>query len=274
MSNPTTTYTIVLGCAMMLSCQRSEPSKVDSNLSEKVSPVNAALADTAPGQLSSTDTGSTSDELTTVRNVLAPNPVTVGSSLGRTFQGEIVAEVILPKPSEPATLRYMASGERMRMRLDGSASDFDLIADGKVIALINHASHSFQKFDLDKLSGKAPSDQSRDTARLVHTENDEPVTFQSGLRCEDHTFKGPDTEIHACVAGLPGAFERGVFEHVTGIKIPTWLAMLLENDEIPLRARGHAGNSGEFSMTVTRYAAEPLPDESFIVPPNYALKTM
>lgn len=271
MKNRTIALSYTALSLLFFGCKETEPAKVQPNIAERASPINAAMstAQLRP-EPSNTNLSSTSD-VTTVRNVLPPNPMTVGASLGRTFQGEIVADVVTSSKSQPATFRYMASGDRMRMRLDGSTKDFDLIGDGKTLAVLDHSKHSFRKLDLSTLSS-APVQKSVTEDRkndLERSENEDAVTFQVGLRCEEHTIKGPRTEIKACVAALPGAFERSVFERATGVIVPAWLASLVDNDEIPLRARGHAGESGEFTITVTRYSPEPLPEATFIVPTNY-----
>lgn len=259
-------------CMMQVGCNEPERTKVSPNIAEQVSPVNTALATTMPLRPAPSATAlSSSTDLTTVRTVLPPNPKTVGASLGRTFQGEIVADISTSGTKQNATFRYMASGDRMRMRLDGSSSDFDLIGDGKTLAVLDHSNHSFSKVNLSELStAPVAKDTSVDRKNdLKRSENEDAVTFQAGLRCEEHTLKGPQTEIKACVGALPGAFERSVFERATGILVPAWLATLVDEDEIPLRAQGHAGNSGEFTIAVTRYSPEPLPDASFMIPANY-----
>lgn len=271
------TIALTAVCTLFVwACDNRERNKVEANAAEQLSPVNTALANTArllPAP-SSTETSSSMTDVT-VRNTLAVNPATVGASLGRTFQGEIVADVFLPNKSQPAAFRYMASGDRMRMRLDGSTSDFDVIAEGKTLAVLNHGNHSFRKFDLpDVDDGPVSKGVSGDRKNdLKISKNEDAVTFQAGLRCEEHTITGAHTEIHACVAGLPGAFERGLFERATGVQLPAWLAALVDNEGIPLRARGHHGNSGDFTLTVTRYSAEPLADASFLVPSNYVQDT-
>lgn len=268
------TVAITTLCTLFVgACDSRERNKVEANVTEQISPVNTALANTSPllPAPSTTETSSTVTDVTVRNNLAAVNPATVGASLGRTFQGEIVADVFLPNKSQPAAFRYMASGDRMRMRLDGSPSDFDVIADGKTLAVLNHVHHSFRKFDLSELkAGPVSKDESANRKNdLKIAENEDAVTFQAGLRCEEHTITGPNTEIRACVAGLPGAFERRVFEQATGVKLPAWLATLVDKEEIPLRARGRHQGSGEFTVTVTRYSAEPLADASFLIPSNY-----
>jgi hypothetical protein len=266
-----------------VACNTTDRTKTVPNTVENAVPVNAAPAQGTYGNAvintsplraaqSAIETATNSDA---VRTLLPPNPATIGASLGRSFQGEIVADISLPNKAQPAAFRYMASGDRMRMRLDGSPSDFDLIADGKSLAVLNHAKNSFRKFDLSELSNapvQKPSNVDRKND-LDEKENEDAVTFQAGLRCEEHTIKGPNTEIQVCVAALPGEFERATFERATGIKVPAWLAKLVDNDEFPLRARGHYDNSGEFTATVTRYVPDPLPEATFIIPANYVQET-
>lgn len=270
MKQPSITLVYTLLSALSVACNYPERTKPDPHISEQISPVNAALVTTSHVNTAPLPAGSVPDA-TTIRNLLPPNPVTVGASLGRAFQGEIVAEVTTPNKKQPATLRYMASGGRMRMRLDGSPADFDLIADGKMLSVLDHASHSFRVVDLSESSAEPVGKDLRADRmnELKVTENPDAVTFQVGVRCEERLITGPQTQIQSCVAALPGAFEWPVFERATGIVIPAWLTFLLDNEDLPLRAQGHYDNSKEFKSTVVRYAPEPLPEESFIVPANY-----
>lgn len=269
---PLITLVSTLVAAMSVGCNYPERSKPDPHISEQISPVNAALVTTSHLNTARSPGGSAvQTDATTIRNVLPPNPVTVGASLGRAFQGEIVAEVTTPNKKEPATLRYMASGGRMRMRLEGSSNDFDLIADGKTLSVLDHANRTFRVVDLSESSPepavKEPNANLMNELKVK--ENPDAVTSQAGVRCEEHLITGPQTQIQTCVAALPGAFEWPIFERATGIGIPAWLAILLDNEDLPLRAQGYYNNSKEFKSTVVRYAPEPLPEESFIIPSNY-----
>lgn len=204
------------------------------------------------------------------RTLLPPNPATVGATLGRTFQGELVADVTLPGKAQAATFRYATSGDRLRMRLEGSPKDFDLLAEGKTLKILDHKQKTYRNLDLTSVKDKPIADKATRPEDLEATANEKIVTSQAGLRCEERKISGEQTDIQACVSALPGSFERGVFEQATGIAIPAWLASLIDDEEIPLRAKGRQpGTPGEFSVVVTRFSAEVLSEEAFAVPTGY-----
>lgn len=272
-STGTKALLLCVALATCFACNVPERTQPDVRVARQAAPVDVALVTT--GQSSSmSSTDSSSSPTSTVRSFSTRDPVNVGGSLGRTFRGEMVLEISTAGKAQPATLRYLATGGKMRVRLDGSAFDFDLIAEGKRLTVIDHATHSFRELDLTELS-KVPSssDPRLDVNNELTVSNDDSVTFESGLRCEVHTITGPRTKVQTCVSSLPGAFKRTVFERATGIVLPAWLTLLLDGDQIPLRARGYHNGSSEFKSTVLRYTPQTLPEEVFLVPFNYAKKT-
>ena len=184
-------------------------------------------------------------------------------NLSRNFQGELVADISLPGQQEPATLRYASHSNKLRMQLQGTPTPFDILAVNERLHVLEHDKNSYRTLDLQQIE----ANQEHDTIRSTISGE---LGKQVGLVCHKRTMHADDYRIEACVAGLPGDFEMGVFEKATGVRIPDWLATLIDEGSMPLLATAYGPDNRElFSVTVSRYSPDPVPAALFELPANY-----
>jgi len=257
MSNNLKVSLVALAAIAALGCDRSESESMALNPGDEAptAPATGGLAThqqpgAPPGEVPPTVAAATA---------VAP----LENNLARNFQGEFVAEIIRRGQAQPATFRYASHSEKLRMQLQGTSKDFDVLARDDRLHVLDHDNDRYRSFDLSEMDSKAefenvPSKISGEMGRI------------EGVNCEKRTMQAEGLRIEMCVGAIPGKFELGVFEKATGVEAPDWLATLIEDSFIPLTATAYTEDGQEaFSMKVTKYSPNPAPAALFELPSTY-----
>lgn len=193
----------------------------------------------------------------------------VDENMGRNFQGRM--EFLVKVAGQPdRALRYLSRGNASRLQVDRKTDPVDvLFLDDHVYAL-DHSNKTYRLFELAKISGK-PSD-AISAVKIVHPTPLTPLTHKmiQGVACEDWTVTEGAITVEACVAALPGSFDVGKFEAVTGLNVPTWLQRLLAEDDLPVSLRAKDASGRElYSAVLEAYVPGPIDVENLSLPPGY-----
>jgi hypothetical protein len=195
----------------------------------------------------------------------------VSQNMGRGFQGSLLLRV--RDGSRTHELRYLSLGDRARIQIDARTSGgaqaplhFDAVLEGDNILIFDHAKRTIRTISLAQIKPRPGSDASA----AVHVKKTGESVTLGGVPCEPYQIEQPDLRVTACVSALPGSFDIGKFETVSGIQAPAWVEALLNQQQFPLRAqvtdpKGH----DRYSLELVEYSPGPVNTALLTVPADY-----
>jgi hypothetical protein len=195
----------------------------------------------------------------------------VAQNMGRGFQGSLLLRV--RDGSQSHELRYLSLGNRARIQIDARTAEsqrapvhFDAVLEGENILVFDHAKRTIRTIALAHIEPR-PSSAATGTVQVKKT--GESVNL-GGVPCEPYQIEQPGLRITACVAALPGSFDIGKFETVSGIQAPAWVEALLSQERFPLRAQVQdtAGHP-RYSLELVEYSPGPVSSALLAVPSDY-----
>jgi len=185
-------------------------------------------------------------------------------NMGRNFQGAL--QMHLRGPRVTRDMRFYARGNDARLQIDagGGKPVFDGLLWADNISVLDHARRTYRTFALGSVKP-----EERDTSRVKLEHHDERVLID-GVPCERYELQDADWRIDACVSGLPGSFDVGKFQAVSGIEVPAWTRALLERRLLPLRAsvRDTAGKE-IYVLELAQYEPGPVDMALVTLPQDY-----
>ncbi len=193
------------------------------------------------------------------------------NDMGRGFQGTL--NVRLRAPSGDHSLRYFTRANTARLQVDrvaGNAppakagSNLDVMIWDKNIAVLDHEQRTYRKSVLEQVK---PADGPDSNTEITKTGERVGIL---GVMCEQYQITAGPLRISACVSPLPGTFDVGKFETVSGVDVPAWAERLLDEQMLPLRAsvadaRGHE----LYSLELVEYSPGPVDDSMLAMPATY-----
>jgi hypothetical protein len=192
-------------------------------------------------------------------------------NMGRGFQGKLALRV-QNSTGAPYDLRYLSLGNTARLQIDSDEQTrpaaaplhLDALIWGESISLLDHQRRSIRTIPLQQIR---PSEQ---PASTVETKKTGERTSILGVFCETYELRDGPLRVDACVGGLPGDFDVGKFESVSGVDIPAWAEELLRQELLPLRAVARDASGRElYRLELVEYSSGPVDRELLAVPANY-----
>jgi hypothetical protein len=193
------------------------------------------------------------------------------NDMGRGFQGTL--NVRLRAPSGDHSLRYLTRGNTARLQVDRLASNapqmkagsnLDVMIWDENIAVLDHQQRTYRTSVLEQVK---PVDEADSNPEIKKTGDRLGIL---GVICEQYQITDGPLSISACVSPLPGTFDVGKFEKVSGIDVPPWAERLLDEQLLPLRASvADAGGRELYSLELVEYSPGPVDDSMLTLPPTY-----
>lgn len=277
----------VAALASSWACSRG-PNKSDEATNTRSSPAQQAAEETtAPEKRLNTSTplpptqapqpSGAGPENLQAFNAQVPAPGAPGErpsaaqNMGRGFQGSLLLRV--RDGSQTHELRYLSLGNRARIQIDARTAEgtraplhFDAVLEGENILVFDHAKRTIRTIALAQVE---PRPGSAASGAVQVKKTGESVTL-GGVPCEPYQIEQPELRITACVAALPGSFDIGKFEAVSGIQAPAWVEALLNQQRFPLRAQvKDTGGHERYSLELVEYSPGPVNTALLTVPPDY-----
>jgi hypothetical protein len=194
----------------------------------------------------------------------------VSQNMGRGFQGTLLLRV--HEGAQTHELRYLSLGDRARIQIDARTASsghpplhFDALIEGDDISVFDHSKRTLHSVPLAQIQPKDTSD-----AASVHVEKTGESVTLSGVPCEPYQIQDAKLRVTACVSALPGTFDIGKFESVSGIRAPAWVEALLKQQRFPLRASATDSTGHErYSLELVEYTPGPVNAALLTVPSAY-----
>jgi hypothetical protein len=193
------------------------------------------------------------------------------NDMGRGFQGTL--NVRLRAPSGDHSLRYLTRGNTARLQVDrvaGNApaakagSNLDVMIWDKNIATLDHEQRTYRTSALEQVKAADEAD-----SNIEINKTGERLGIL-GVICEQYQITDGPLRVSACVSPLPGTFDVGKFETVSGVDVPAWAERLLDEQMLPLRASVTDARGQElYSLELVEYSPGPVDDSMLALPAAY-----
>lgn len=186
-------------------------------------------------------------------------------NMGRDFQGALELEV-RTTAGKQQRIRYLSRGNDARLQLDdvGGSSSFDALVWGENLSVIDNQAKTYRTIALDtakKLDGEEHE---------VRVDATGERSLIDGVGCERYEIADGPVRVSAWVTALSGTFAVDVLEAASGIDVPSWAELLLDQQRLPLRATARDAGGGElYTLNLIRYTAGPVDDSQVALPSNY-----
>jgi hypothetical protein len=200
----------------------------------------------------------------------------VDENMGRGFQGRLAMRI--RAPSGERTLRYQTRGNQARLQVDassgsaapaserspGAGTNFDALIWEQSMSMLNHERKTYRTVALDDVKASAEPDAD------VKIQKTGERSSLSGVTCERYQITQGELQVSACVSAVPGSFDVGKFETLSGIDVPPWAERLIEDDLLPLQAKvTDAAGHELYSLELIEYSPGPVDEAMLALPTNY-----
>lgn len=186
-------------------------------------------------------------------------------NMGRDFQGALELEV-RTTAGKQQRIRYLSRGNDARLQVDdvGGSSSFDALIWGENLSVIDNQAKTYRTIALDNAK-KLEGDE--------HEVRIDPTGERSlidGVGCERYEIVDGPIRVSAWVTALSGTFAVDVLEAASGIDVPSWAELLLDQQRLPLRATARDASGRElYELDLVRYTAGPVDESQVTLPSNY-----
>jgi hypothetical protein len=186
-------------------------------------------------------------------------------NMGRDFQGALELEV-RTTAGKQHRIRYLSRGNDARLQLDdvGGGSSFDALVWGENLSIIDNRAKTYRTVALDGAK-KLEGDE-----KEVRVDTTGERSLIDGVGCERYEIVDGPVRVSAWVTALSGTFATDVLEAASGIDVPSWAELLLDQQRLPLRATAKDASGRElYTLNLVRYTAGPVADSEVALPSNY-----